>query len=70
LIAAKPEVWKKSMSWKNYVQELNSEASAVTLEFPWYGRNSADMREWGIKTLKATLHTDIHLSLEKQNIIK
>jgi hypothetical protein len=70
LIAAKPEVWEKSISWKNYVQELNSEANAVTLEFPWYGRNSADMRKWGEKSLKAVLHTDIHLRLEKQNVMK
>jgi zinc carboxypeptidase len=70
LIAAKPEVWKKGMSWKNYVQELNSDANAVTLEFPWYGRNSSAMRKWGEKNLKATIHTDIHLRLEKQNNLK
>lgn len=70
LIAAEPEIWRKSMSWKNYVQELNPGANAATLEFPWYGRNSADMRKWGEMSLKAAIHTDIHLRLERRNMMK
>lgn len=49
-LAANP---RENWSWKNYVKnEYNG--IGVAFEFPWFGRNTADMRKVGVKTLLAT----------------
>ncbi|OHD64428.1 MAG: hypothetical protein A2096_03970 [Spirochaetes bacterium GWF1_41_5] len=70
LITAEPEKWEKSKSWKNYIAELKTGVNTVTFEFPWYARNTEDMKNLGKDALLAVLHADIHYNLEKAGNFK
>ncbi len=47
-------VTPEQRTWKNYLAE-KFHTEGVAFEFPWFGRNTADMRETGRQALLATL---------------
>lgn len=56
-----PECPEKNKSWKNYCRDKFG-AWGVTFEFPWFGLNTADMREKGKKAMLALAHAVIETS--------